>query len=464
MIDMPSDLQQQLRSYGQEHLLRWWPRLTEPQRHLLLHQLQCIDLALLRRLHDQRDQSWHLPRIETIQPMPLTQFDRSDADLQQTGEEALRRGEVAALVVAGGQGTRLGHPAPKGLFPVGPISGKSLFQLHAEKVLALQRRYKRPMPLLVMTSPATDCACRRCFADQQHFGLQPEQVLFFCQGTMPAVDLHTGHLLLEEPGKLFVSPNGHGGVVLALSESGLLAALEQGGIRHLFYFQVDNPLVKIADPLYLGQHISARAEVSSKVIPKQGPTDKLGNLVLVNGRCAIIEYSDLPVELAQARGSDGGLLFRLGNPALHIFDVAFLQRVAHSAGRIPFHLARKKVPHINEAGERIEPTQENALKFEMFIFDLLPLAERWTVVATSYAEEFAPLKNETGKDSPDTVRRAISNQAARWLQQAGVAVPADASGEAAVPLEISPLFALDAAELATKVAPGLTIDGPTYCH
>ncbi len=363
-------------------------------------------------------------------------------------------------MVAGGQGSRLGFDQPKGMFPVGPVSGKTLFQVHAEKVLALRRRYGPGLPLLVMTSPATDAETRRFFAEQKSFGLPPEEVFFFCQGTMPALDLGTGKLLLEAPGRLFLGPDGHGGTLTALRTSGLLDRLRQRGIEHIFYFQVDNPLVKVADPVFLGQHISHRAEVSSKVIPKLGPTDKLGNFVQVAGRCTIIEYSDLPEDLARQTDEQGRLRLWAGSPAIHVFDRDFLARMTEGEGRMPFHLARKKVPCLDDADRLIQPERENALKFEQFIFDVLPLAERWLVVETSREEEFAPLKNATGADSPEAVARAISNLAAEWLKAAGVNVPRGADGNAAVALEISPLLALDATELAARLPRPVTIDGP----
>jgi UDP-N-acetylglucosamine/UDP-N-acetylgalactosamine diphosphorylase len=348
------------------------------------------------------------------------------------------------------------------MFPVGPVTNKSLFQIHAEKVLALGRRYGKPLPYLVMTSPATDEETRAFFAEQRYFGLDPAEVFFFVQGTMPALDLATGKLLRDQPGRLFTSPNGHGGTLLALAETGLLERLQKRGIRHVYYFQVDNPLVKVADPVFLGHHLAVRSEASSKVIPKEGPTDKLGNLVLVDGRCSIIEYSDLPEELARQTDGKGGLRFAVGSPAIHLFEAAFLKRVTQGETRIPFHVARKKVPHLDDQGKEVQPDEENALKFEMFIFDALPRAERWAVVETSRREEFEPLKNATGRDSPESVGQAISNLAADWLDKAGVPVPRRADGTAAVPVEISPLYALDAEELASKVDRQLKITGRTY--
>jgi UDP-N-acetylglucosamine/UDP-N-acetylgalactosamine diphosphorylase len=462
MVSVPEDLRRRLEQAGQEHVLAGWDPLGDSQREELLAQLRAVDLDLLRGLYARRDHSIGLPAPKQIRPIPVVRQADIPPECRRLGEEALERGEVAVLVVAGGQGSRLGFENPKGMFPIGPISHKSLFQVHAEKVLALGRRYGKPVPFLVMTSPATDAETQEYFGQNNHFGLAPHEVFFFEQGTMPALDLATGKLLLEAPGRLFTSPNGHGGTLLALAESGLLDRMRLRGIRQVFYFQVDNPLVKVADPIFVGYHRAIRSEASTKVVPKEGPKDKLGNLVLIDGRCSMIEYSDLPAEMAQQREADGRLRFWVGSPAIHVFDTAFLERVSRGESRIPFHVARKKVPHIDEHGNPVVPDNENALKFEMFIFDALPKADRWAVIETSRGEEFAPLKNATGADSPEAVRQAISNLAGDWLERAGVAVPRKDQGDVTVPLEISPLLGLDAEELARKVDPGLKIDGPTY--
>ena len=397
-----------------------------------------------------------MPEEHRIAALPHTEVDpASRAKHRQRGEEELRRGAVAFLVVAGGLGSRLGFEHPKGMFPIGPVSGKSLFQIHTEKIVALRRRYGAPLPFLVMTSPATDEVTRRYFEEHNYFGLPADDVFFFCQGTMPALDLETGKLLLEGKGELFLGPNGHGGTITGLADSGLLNVLDKRGIRTIYYFQVDNPLVDLADRYFLGKHLAQNAEVSSKAVPKEKPSDKVGVFALVDGRCSIIEYSDLPEAMAAKKDDQGRLLFWAGSPAIHLFDVAFLRKVTQGAARTSWHLARKKVPYLDEHGRRVEPAKENALKFERFIFDVLPQADRWTVVATS-KKEFEPLKNATGPDSPATVRQALCDQAADWLDHAGVMVPRDAHGHAALPLEISPLHALDAEELvAFKVDPYL---------
>jgi UDP-N-acetylglucosamine/UDP-N-acetylgalactosamine diphosphorylase len=462
MVNLPTDLRQSLQKQRQDHVLAHWERLEDSQRRELLDQLGRLNLDQLQKLYQERDHATPLPGLDRIQPIPVTQIDPGDRQARAQGEEALRRGEVAVLLVAGGQGSRLGFEHPKGMYPVGPVSNHSLFQVHTEKVLALRRAFGKPIPFLIMTSPQNDAETKEFFAEHKHFGLPAGEIHFFTQGTMPALDLATGKLLMETPSRLFTSPNGHGGTLLALAESGLLDQMKRQGIRQIYYFQVDNPLVKIADPLFLGHHRAVRSEASSKVIPKNSAEDKLGNLVLVDGRCSIIEYSDLPKELARQTDASGQLRFRVGSPAIHIFDVDFLARVLQGEQRLPFHVARKKVPYLGDDGKTVQPEKENALKFEMFIFDALPRTDRWVVVETTRREEFEPLKNATGPDSPATVKQAISDLAGEWLEQAGVQVPRGGDRHVTAALEISPLYAWNAEELAGKVNKAMKIEGPTF--
>ena len=463
MQTVPHDLRERLRQSGQEHVLAWWDRISDAERGQLVRQLSAIDLDELQALHQRRLVKAGKIDPARITPLPQPAYDEAKlAYCRSRGEEAFRAGAVAFLVVAGGQGTRLGFDKAKGLYPVGPITGKSLFQYHAEKVLALARRYGRPMPLLIMTSPATDAETRAYFAEHRFFGLPESDVWFFCQGTMPALDWESGKLLMEAPGRLFLSPNGHGGTLTGLADSGLLDRLEEGGFRTVYYFQVDNPLADLADRVFIGQHLAQDAEVSSKVLPKQSPKEAVGNVVLLDGKCAIIEYSDLDESLAWLADENGRPRLWAANPAIHLFDVAFLRRILRDAESMPWHIAHKKVPHIDEHGNPVTPAKNNAMKAERFIFDVLPLAERWTVMPTTRPEEFAPVKNATGPDSPATVRAALIALAADWLDRAGVQVPRDDDGQATVALEVSPLFALDAEELAAKVDRKLRIDRPTY--
>src|ERR1019366_7601207 len=250
-------------------------RLAEPERAQLVRELEAIDFDELAALYDKREHKDALPARQRVKPLPMPTFAAAQRSaFEARGIAAFRNGEVAFLVVAGGQGTRLGFDHPKGMFPIGPLSKKPLFQIHAEKVLALRRRFGAAIPLLIMTSPATDAETRQFFAEQQNFGLPDKDVWTFCQGTMPALDLATGRLLLEAPGRLCLGPNGHGGTITGLLDSGLLDLLEERGVRTISYFQVDNPLTKLADFVFVGRHLAENAQVSSKVLPKTGPTER----------------------------------------------------------------------------------------------------------------------------------------------------------------------------------------------
>ena len=464
MQTIPDELRRRLCQHGQEHVLTGWERLDASQRAQFVAQLDSLDLDELQRLHARRHAKDAIPEFRRLASLPQPVESAAQlAEYRRLGEKAMRAGEVAFLVVAGGQGTRLGFDHPKGMFPVGPVSGKSLYQLHAEKVLAFSRRYGKPFPFLVLTSSATRAETEEFIANEHdYFGLDPNQVDLLCQRDMPALDFDSGKLLLEAPGKLALSPNGHGGTLAALRGYREFDVLEWKLVRTIFYFQVDNPLTDLGDLEFLGRHLAQRAEVSTKILPKKHPKEKMGNLVLVDGNCSIIEYSDLPDDWANRQTTDGNLFFWAGNTAIHLFHLQFLQRVAIDPVGIPWHLAKKKVPYLGPDGKLGEPARENALKFERFIFDVLPLAERWTVAATTRARDFEPLKNATGDDSPDTVRRALIHQAATWLEQAGVTVPRDAQGQIASVLEISPLFALDSQELQAKIKPGLRIGPSLY--
>lgn len=464
-----------LQRHGQGQLLRWWPELDPTARAQLADEIRAIDFdrldGLIRSLV-LSDES-HSPEPSDVRPVAVGRLPRTDAErvarrlAAEEGEGMLARGEVAVVVVAGGQGTRLGFDGPKGTYPIGPVSGAPLFQIHCEKIVALSRRHGRPIPLYVMTSPENNEATGQFFRDNNNFGL--ERVRLFAQGQMPAVERETGKVLLASKDHIALSPDGHGGTLAALAKPGpngaasCLEEMRERGVRTIFYFQVDNPLVHIADPAFLGLHRRAEAEVSFKVVEKVQPEERVGVVVEVAGRPQVIEYSDLPAVLAERREPEGGLELWAGSIAIHVFERAFIERLVERA-ELPFHRALKKVGYVDEAGNEVEPKQPNAVKFETFIFDSLPLAERYAVVETDRATEFEPLKNATGPDSPESVRRRMSDIFAGWLEGAGAHVARQPDGTVPFGIEISPLLALDAADLKGKVAPGTVIDGPTYLH
>lgn len=462
-----------LARHGQAHLLRWWDELDDKARERLAVEVAGIDFDQLDALIAELVKEGPAPETphERVEPIEVARLPQTDGErvtrrhVAELGATALSGGEVGVLIVAGGSGTRLGFDGPKGTFPIGPVSAASLFQIHAEKIVALGRRYGRPLPLFVMTSPENHETTARFFADHDQFGL--DRVRFFMQGRMPAVDQTTGKVLLAEKGRVALSPDGHGGTLSALASPGpgggpsCLDEMRERGTRTIFYFQVDNPLVEIADPAFLGLHREAGAEMSFKVIEKLAPDEKLGVVVRVDGTPRVIEYSDLPAELAESREPDGGLRYWAGSIAVHVLEREFIERLVGGLN-LPFHRALKKVPYIDETGNRAQPAAPNAVKFERFIFDALPLAEHWTLVETDRAVEFEPLKNATGPDSPASVRQRMSDLYAGWLERAGANVPRRSDGTVPFGIEISPLYALDAAELRRKLEPGLNVEGPLY--
>ncbi len=461
MID---DLHALLVTHGQEHLLRFWNALPPEEQTRLTAEIRAVDFGQVADLYARRgvvDDVHEL--VERAESPPAVRLDRSKNpfsldEAKTRAAEALRAGRLGVVLVAGGQGTRLGFDYPKGMYPIGPVSNKTLFQIHVEKIVAASRRYGAAIPLYLMTSPATDEPTRNFFAENDRFGLPEDDLIVFCQGTMPAVDAASGKILLAEPGRLALSPDGHGGMLAAMAAGGVLADAQRRGIEQLFYFQVDNPLVDVCGQEFVGYHLLAKSEMSSQAIAKRDPLERVGNIVSVDDRLHVIEYIDLPDDIARRRNPDGSLAIWAGSIAVHVFDVGFLLRVADQADALPFHHALKKVAHIDDAGRRVEPDRPNAVKFERFIFDLLPSARRAIVVEVDRADAFAPLKNPSGDaaDTPEMVRSYMIAQHVRWLRRAGVEV---AEG---VAVEISPLFALDPEEVAQRLQPGTRVDEDTY--
>ena len=360
------------------------------------------------------------------------------------GEAALRAGRVAAFTVAGGQGTRLGYDGPKGTFPVTPLKRKTLFQVFAEKIQAAGIRYGRPLHWFIMTSHQNHAATVTFFEEHRYFGLDQGRVHFFRQGRMPAVDF-SGRILLETKGTIALSPDGHGGSLRALERSGALDLMQREGIDTLSYFQVDNPLVRCVDPAFIGWHVLRGSQMSSKMVPKAYPEEKLGHFCTQDGRLVVVEYSDLPMAMQRETTPEGQLRYLAGSIAIHMLDREFIRRVARGGAGIelPFHRADKKIPTVDAAGQPVKPEKAKGVKFEMFVFDALPFAQNPLVIETSRADDFSPVKNAEGVDSPLTCRDDQLRQFTRWLRGQGARVEADASGRPAAGLEVSPLFGYD---------------------
>ncbi len=450
------ELAKRLEAHGQTHVLRWWEDLSDEQRRALAEQVQAIDLDWIEEQMRRGPLNPSEEFLSRFKPASAVRPGRGaeDEDARAAGEQLLREGRVGLVLVAGGQGTRLRFPHPKGMFPILPLSGKTLFQLHAEKILALRRRYKAALPLYIMTSDATDAETRRYFQANDYLGLGEDGVRFFKQDSLPVVG-RDGKLLLSSKHQLAMSPNGHGGAIAALQKSGALDHMRRLGLTDVFYFQVDNVLVQIADPLFMGYHALQQADMSLKVLEKRDPEEGLGVVGVVDGKHYIVEYSDLPDEQKYAVDDDGRLVYRMGSIAIHAFRVDFLQRMAERAD-LPIHQAFKDVPYLAENGQLVVPPKDakNGVKFEMFIFDVLPLAERVVVFETEREKDFAPVKRAEGEDSPATARQALANLWGSWLEACTGGLPRSRSGDVSVDLEISPLIASDEDELRERLREG----------
>ncbi|MDP1581430.1 MAG: UDPGP type 1 family protein [Candidatus Didemnitutus sp.] len=460
---------------GQGHVFAFWADLSPPQQHALADQAAEIDLAEIARLHRRlvaEATGAATASASELAPAPYIALPGNGGDAAQwaqartAGEAALRAGRVAAFTVAGGQGTRLGFDGPKGTFQVTPVQAKPLFQVFAEKILAAGRRYGRPIHWFIMTSHANHDETTAFFAGHANFGLSNEHVHFFRQGRLPAV-AHDGKIMLEAKDAMAMSPDGHGGSLRALHRSGALDVMEQAGVDILSYFQVDNPLVRCIDAEFVGHHLLAQSEMSSKMVPKAYAEEKVGLFCVQNDKLAVVEYSDVPMELQRETDASGALRFSAGSIAIHLIDREFARRMAAGgeAVELPFHRADKKIPTLDATGNPVKPAKINGVKFELFVFDALPFARNPIVIETARADDFSPVKNADGVDSPETCRADQQRQFARWLRAAGAELFVDAAGMPQHALEISPLFGYDAetvAESWRRLVPSPNLQQPLY--
>lgn len=439
-----------------------------------MQQLEKIDPA---RLNDivktalAADEAARNAKEATVEPVPSASMVSTvgDADkaahYRDMGLAAIARGQVGVLLLAGGQGTRLGSSAPKGCFDIHLPSGKSLFQLQAERIRKLQElagahgQGAVVVPWYVMTSGPTRAPTEAFFQEHKFFGLDPKNVVFFEQGTLPCIS-NDGKIMLDEKGKVATAPDGNGGLYAALraptraGEPSVLDDLQRRGIKYLHAYGVDNCLVKVGDPVFLGVCLDKNVAAGVKVVKKTDPAESVGVVACKDGAYSVVEYSEIPQALSEARDDSGELLFRAANIANHFYTTDFLAKdVPSFESRMAYHVARKKIPSIDLAtGERVKPTTPNGIKLELFIFDVFPFCHDLAVHEVERREEFSPLKNASGtaSDNPETSRRDLLEQQRRWLEHAGATVAQGAD------VELSP--AVTYAGEGLEVARGRTFD------
>jgi UDP-N-acetylglucosamine/UDP-N-acetylgalactosamine diphosphorylase len=462
-VDMSDDkhlasITKLLEAHGQSHLLTFWDEIDSAERENLLKQIESLDFAKIG------DWVTHVVKHGPSAPVeadfrPARFFPARPGDAEQErkyaqavsrGEELISAGKIAAFVVAGGQGTRLGFDGPKGNFPITPVRNKTLFRIFAEYLTAAKRKYGTSCPWYIMTSPSNHTETKEIFSANNFYGLRKEDVFIFEQGTLPNFSFD-GKILLADKARIARSPDGHGGCFRALHRSGALRDMKSRGVEFMSYFQVDNPLINILDPLFIGLHARDKAQMSSKAVAKAAPKEKVGNFCQVDGKIEVIEYSDLPDELAEKRNPDGSLAFSMGSIAIHIINRGFAEQLTAQDSPLPLHRAVKKIPHIDLQGNHVEPAEPNGVKLENFVFDALPLASESIILETIREQEFAPVKNATGVDSPKTAKELMVERAAGWLESAGVKVPRKPDGSADCLIEMAPSFALQEQDVKARL-------------
>ncbi|KAI9335522.1 nucleotide-diphospho-sugar transferase [Obelidium mucronatum] len=463
-------LRQAYEAAGQGHVFQYFSQLDADAQTALLAQLGDIDVARCNRIFAKATTAAAHDH-DSFDPLPAASFSSTldarnaaaVAAWRAAGLALIARGKVAVILLAGGQGTRLGSSAPKGCYDVGLPSHKSLFQLQGERILSVQKIAAKAhpehaataiVPWYVMTSEPTRAATESYFKENKYFGLNPEQVFFFNQGVLPAFTMD-GKILLENKGVVSTAPDGNGGIYKALKKEGVLADLEKRGIPYVHAYCVDNCLVKVADPIFIGYCVSKNTGCGVKVVPKRAANEPVGVVCLREKKFSVVEYSEIPTELSEQVNPDGSLVYSAANIANHFYTTEFLNSIEEMEKSLEFHVAKKKIKHIDlTTNELVAPTSNNGIKLELFIFDVFPYCEQLAVLETARTEEFSPLKNGPGskEDNPETSRADVLAQSKRFIEAAGGSVVGD--------VELSPLISYDGEGL--EAVKGVTFEGPKY--
>ena len=393
-----------LKEYNQEHIINLLNKLEEPKKQELLEQINKIDFHQIMELYDNTKKEIEI-KENIIESIPyydkekLTKEQKNEFDT--IGEEIIKSGKYAVVTMAGGQGTRLGHSGPKGTYDIGLASHKSIFELLCDRLKEAKEKYHVAIPWYLMTSDENNQDTIAFFEKNEYFHYPKEAVHFFIQGKMPMLDTQ-GKILLDEEGMIKLAPDGHGGVFESMVNNGVIYQMKQQGIERVLITGVDNVLAKLVDPVFLGLQIKQNAIAASKSVVKAYADEKVGVFCKKDGKPSVIEYTEVPKELAEATDETGGFLLGDSNIINHQFHIDLLEKI--STQKLPYHIAFKKAKYKNKEGNIVEPTEPNAYKFETFLFDIFSFVPEMLVFRVKREEEFAPVKNATGKDSPETAR------------------------------------------------------------
>jgi len=451
-------LLKQLQQVGQTHLLRYLDALSETEARTLISQISKIDFDLVKKAHAFAIKP---PSLQDVQPLPdscvITDYRKYELEWKTEGLSQVAAGRVAAIILAGGQGTRLGYNGPKGAYNAGFPSKKSIFQFQIERLIKVRALANEALattsatlPLYVMTSDANDSETRDFFEKNSFFGMDPADVFFFEQGMIPAVTEAEGKVILESKSCVAMSPDGNGGLFAALERSGAIADMERRGVLYTHVFAVDNPLSCPGDPMFVGCCVAKSVEAGNLCVAKARWDERVGVAALRDGKFHVVEYSELTEEMAK-KSSGKNLAFGAANICNHFFTTSFLRDKVIPGMKASHHAARKAIPCVDDPA----PKASNGIKLELFIFDAFPLADSYLAMQVDRESYFAPIKNASGVDSPETARQMVTDLHGGWLLRAGAQL--EGTGHC----EVSPLVSLSGEGL-DKIVNGLKLRLPLY--
>ncbi|KAI9797193.1 MAG: UDP-N-acetylglucosamine pyrophosphorylase [Piccolia ochrophora] len=459
--DELSALKEKYQQANQEQVFAFYDSLSSPDKGALYAQLADIDPERINEITKKAlnppaaNEGESAPKVEPLPDSATASIlDSEKEDIEKwysSGLDLVAEDKVAVVLMAGGQGTRLGSSAPKGCFNIGLPSEKSLFQIQAERIYRVQQlaqqkhgKEKATIPWYVMTSGPTRGPTEKYFEEHKYFGLEKENVFIFEQGILPCIS-NEGKILLESKSKIAVAPDGNGGIYQALITSSALTDMRKRGIEHIHAYCVDNCLVKVADPTFIGFAAAKNVDIATKVVRKRNAKEPVGLIISKNGKPDVVEYSEIDNDTAEAKDAKHGdlLKFRAANIVNHYYSFSFLESIPEWAQDLPHHVARKKIPYVDtEKGETIKPDKPNGIKLEQFVFDVFPKLEleKFACMEVKREDEFSPLKNAkgTGEDDPDTSKNDILQQGKRFVEAAGGLVVSESEDNSGV--EVSPLI------------------------
>ena len=393
-----------LEKHGQEHLLTFYDRLSQEKQNQLLDEILTTDFKQIEELYEETKKK---PNFEDVKLEPIAYLEKAKLPKKQLdkltalGEDAIRHGKLAIVTMAGGQGTRLGHPGPKGTFDLGLSSHKSIFEILCDGIKRASEKYNVTIPWYLMTSDANNDETINFFEKNNYFGYPKSAVSFFKQGKLPMLDTN-GKILLDENGMIMQAADGHGGIFEAMRKNGIFYQMKEQGIEWVYIGGVDNVLAKMVDPVLTGLAIDEKTLIAGKSVVKANPQEKVGVFCKKDGKPSVIEYSEISKELAEARDENGELLYGESHILCNQFNLEILEKI--STNRLPYHVAFKKASYLDANGNLVKPSEPNAYKFEAFLFDAFSMVDDMSILRVKREEEFAPVKNAEGVDSPETAR------------------------------------------------------------